>query len=437
MSTVNQVFVTDYISEEQVKTLSAELKEPEWLLNRRIKAFNQFLNLEVDQDNLFYKYTNFKGLKLSDLKPYWESDEVIAINPENAQFETISVDIVETPNSIALVNENIRESGAVFTTLHNLIKENEELAQKIVSKVDESSGFDKLGELAKAFATNIVILYVPRNTKVNKTLFRNILLGETALSVFSEFIVYLEESAEVEYFEYYRSVSKTDSPQLYLTSQTFILDDNSRLRGLQSQDWNSNVIHIGSKLANINSYAYLNVLHHFQGGQLSRFNSGIKLLGKGAEGYDLFNSFGANKQRFDVKSELSHIGESSIGQTHSRTVMMDKAESVLRGLIHIPETGINADSYLASNGLTVGKGKVIAVPALQIDQNDVVAGHAASVEPLNEDKVFYIQSRGVTKETAKALLVKGYFEPVTKLLGQEDLQEIVRLMLAQKWEQSK
>jgi Fe-S cluster assembly protein SufD len=431
---MNKVFETVYVSLESIELISNKLNEPKWMLERRLAAYENFKELNIDQDNLFYKYTNFKNFKMSDLKPYWETEEVLAINPDNKIIGEIESTIIETPNMINIMNNKLNLTGAKFTTIHNIISENEELAKKIIKEADVSARFDKLGELSKALASNIIVLYVPKNTKIDEPQLRQVLFGSDSVAYFSEFIIYLEESSEITYFEFYRNLSKHNTQQLFLMSQTVILKDNARLLGLQVQDWNPDVLHIGSKLSSIHSYANLNILHHFQGGLLTRFNSGIKLIGKGGEAYDLFNTFGNSTQRFDIKSELSHLQADTIGQTHSRTVMMDKSESVLRGLIHISETGTNADSYLTSNGLTVGNGKVVAVPALKIDQNDVVAGHAASVEPLSKDKIFYIQSRGIDKYEAEALLVKGYFEPIIKLIKNEKLQELVRMKISEKWE---
>ena len=136
-----------------------------------------------------------------------------------------------------------------------------------------------------------------------------------------------------------------------------------------------------------------------------------------------------------MKSELHHVGRDTIGNVHARTVMMDRAESILRGLIFISETGVNTDSWLTSQGMTVGKGKVIAIPALNIDQNYVKAAHAASVEPLQEDLVFYLTTRGVSYEVARELLVKGYFEYILHQVKDEHIQQLSRKMLSQKWEE--
>ena len=101
-----------------------------------------------------------------------------------------------------------------------------------------------------------------------------------------------------------------------------------------------------------------------------------------------------------------------------------------------PESGYDADSWLTTAGMTVGQGKVNSIPALQIDQNEVAAAHAASVEPLNEELVFYLKARGVNEKEAREMLIKGYFEYVFKLFNDINSIEILRDSLNLKWDLS-
>jgi len=436
MSNMEKLFETSYINQEVLQELSSD--SPTWVKVRKANAYHNFLELDLDQDTLFYKYTNFKNFNPNSLNPIWNLEGATDIDVGSLKIEDVVPNLVEhSGRTLNFDRAEIEKLGGFFGTLEELNSKDEKLAKRIIEKSSASDRFDKLGELAKAFTLSTIILYLPPNAILGTPLFRRIMLDGEGEAAFSEIIIYLEEGASASYFEYYGSGLGNSSEQMYITSQTIVLDDNATFKMLSIQDWNDHIIHIGSKYANVGPYAKLYSLQQFQGSNLSRFNSGIKFVGRGSEGYDLFNSFGNHKQRFDFKSQLDHVAENTIGQTHSRTVMMNKAESILRGLIHIQKTGVNADSYLSSNGLTIGKGKVIAVPALIIDQNDVVAAHAASVEPLNKDKIFYISSRGIPEKLAEELLIKGYFIPVTKILGDERLEEISKSALSKKWEESK
>ena len=432
MSKAEALFDIDYITSKSIENLS--VNEPKWLQQRRISALEKFKTLKIDQDQLFYKYTDFKNFRPDSLSPIWDSAKENIEIPGELLNETAHFE--ENPWSYqSNMPKKYSQQGVFLCTLSELLEQSPTLAKKIVKVTENSSGFDKFGELAKALTKNIVVLYVPEGVKLDSKLIKRTYLGAISSAFFSEFIIYAEKDSEVSFIDYYSSESS--HLQMYVHSTTVHLEDTAKVTGLLLQDFGTKLVNLGARYAQIGPYAQLRLLQQQQGSNLSRLNSCVRLIGRGSEGYDLFNSFGNERQRFDTKSELIHIAEDTIGQTHSRTVMFNNAESVLRGLIHIRETGKNADSYLVSNGLTKGKGKVVAVPALKIDQNNVMAAHAASVEPLNEDKIFYIQSRGMDKEVAEGLLIKGYFEPVTQLLKNNELESLARTALEKKWDGAK
>lgn len=432
-----ELFDTKYTTADSINELSSTLNEPEWLLQRRQKAFEEYKKLPFDKDTLFYKYTSFRDFDPKKLEASWQTETKSLLNESSIVLQELEPDLIETEDGISTkLPEELVKQGVIFDSLHNLLETDEELAKKIVNKATSyTKEFDKLGALARAFATNITVLYVPKNVILDKPLVKVNTKGEGSTATFSEFIAYFEESSQASYIDVFlRSEKEPADKQLYVGIETTYVADNAHVKSAQIQDWNKSTLHIMARMGLVERYGKYRTMTQLQGGYMSRLTSNILLNGDGSEGYDLFVSFGDENQRFDVKSELHHIARSTIGQTHARQVMMDRSESILRGLIVIPETGVEADSWLTSQGLTIGKGKVTAIPALQIDQNDVKAAHAASVEPLNDDLLFYLESRGIPRKDAREMLVKGYFEYVLKRLEQNQIMDLSRKYLAKKWD---
>lgn len=435
MKSPESLFLTSYISEGKIEEIVKRNGEFDWMKKRRLEAFTQFKELPIDQDNLFYKYTDFKNFDPEKLTPFWEVkiDQI----PEKSRFkigETLPTMIESIEKMEVSTGTTLTDNSIFLGTITQLASQNEELAKQIVNEASIANEFDKLGSLATAYAANTLILYAPKGFKSTDPILKTSILTGTNVAMFTEFIVYLDKESEVTLIEDFQNLSEDDEEQLFLMSQTIILKDNARLRHVQLQDWKAQTVHVTAKLTKLEAYANYTSYFLLQGGEMSRVNSKIRLDGRGAEGYDLFSQFGIGRQRIDVKSELVHNAEDTIGQTHSRTVVVDRAESVLRGLIHIPKSGKNADSWLTSHGLTVGRGSVTAIPALMIDQNEVVAAHSAAVEPLNQEKLFYVESRGIPRDEAKAILIKGYFEPLAKYIPNEELKEHVRSLISEKWD---
>lgn len=435
MSNRIQSFIADYISETTVEEISHSLHEPDWVLARRKQAFQKYIELQVDADTLFYKYTNFRKFNAADLKLYTTATESLPMDFSLEGIDDEFTVVQEPKNVVVALSAELVDKGVYYGTLSELIKNDELLAKKILEKAEISKSFDKFAALARALASNIIILYVPRSVEISKPLLRKIQLGTEQLAVFSEFIAYFEENAHATFVDFYTSQGTDSSQQMFSEAQTLLLDSYASMKALFIQNWNHNVVHLTSRFATVENSARLYNFGHFQGGEITRHNSSVNLHGDNSEAYDLFLQFGTKRERFDIKSELTHHAKNTIGQTHARTVMMDRAESVLRGLITIPKTGINADSYLSSTGLTVDKAKINAIPALIIDQNDVKAAHAASVEPLDYDKIFYIESRGVEEQDAKSLLIKGYFNPALRVLNDETFNAYSEYFINEKWQE--
>ncbi len=433
MSSIN-LFDTHYTRIENISEISNSLNEPDWLLDRRNRIFKDYKELPYDQDALFYKYTNFRKFNPDILSSVFEIDKDVDIDINTIKIEDMPLALIETEAGVVSdLSEKYIEMGVYFGSLHELIVKNEELAKRLISKIDAYSGrFDKLGSLSQAFATNITVLYVPKGVIVDELLVKTTILSNKNVALFSEFIAYLEEDSDVKLLEIFRS--ENSDVEMYCGMQTYILEDNARVSSSQIQNWGEKTVHMMARTVSIGRYAKMQSLSQLQGGELSRHNSNLDLNGNGSEGQDLFVKFGAHKQRFDIKSELHHNGVDTIGNVHARTVMMDKSESILRGLIVIPEPGVNADSWLTSQGMTMGKGKITAIPALKIDQNDVKAAHAASVEPLNNDMIFYLQSRGISDDKSREILIKGYFDYIHRQINNESIVKLSKEFLTNKWD---
>ncbi|MFV2014573.1 MAG: SufD family Fe-S cluster assembly protein [Candidatus Heimdallarchaeota archaeon] len=303
MSSVS-LFKTEYTTIENIEQLSNKLGEPEWLLQRRKRAFESFLDLPYDQDTLFYKYTNFRKLDPQKLTPMWEIEETNVFPKDDSVPTSIELD-----SSIQIkLNDEMKSKGVILMSIQDLVKTDEDLAKKIITKIDSfSDNFDKLGLLARTFAINTLVLYVPKGVILEKPIFKEIYNTQGAFNSFNEFIGYFEQDTQLEIREIFRNIPETKSSadQVYTSMNTLYLEDNSNVKHSQVQAWEDNVLHIMSKVVNLQNYAKLVSLTHLQGGQMTRQNSLINLTGRGSEGYDLFINFGNERQRFDVKSNCS------------------------------------------------------------------------------------------------------------------------------------
>jgi len=169
------------------------------------------------------------------------------------------------------------------------------------------------------------------------------------------------------------------------------------------------------------------------GSQLSRYKIDSIMKGPGSSAEDVEIIFGTERQSFDVTSNLLHYGHNSRGRVLVKSVMKDMSKSLFKGMIKIGKEAKATESYLAGHAILLDKAaKSDAIPGLEIETNEVKATHSASVAQLDEAQVFYLMSRGLSREGAKREIVNGFLEPLSRKMG-PTIRAWVNYLIENKW----
>jgi Fe-S cluster assembly scaffold protein SufB len=166
----------------------------------------------------------------------------------------------------------------------------------------------------------------------------------------------------------------------------------------------------------------------------SRFNSYLGLFGSFASRCKVDNIlegtgaaaehfnviFANNSQISDVTANMIHIKANTIGRVLSKSIVKDTARSLFKGMIRIVKDAKGSESYLAGHAIILNKGaRADSIPALEIETNEVKATHSASVAQIDEEQIFYMMSRGMSRDDAKRAIVFGFVEPLLKRLSKD------------------
>ncbi len=148
------------------------------------------------------------------------------------------------------------------------------------------------------------------------------------------------------------------------------------------------------------------------------------LIGSGAEAHDTHILLQKGRERIKLSTYLEQAGKNTRGNVLVRAVLRDEALTNIGGMIHIGKNGAGAESLLTQQAMLLGSGaKAIAKPELEIENNDVSSRHAASIAPLDEEKIFYLMSRGIEREEAHDLIVAGFLESTIERLPEGEFKE--------------
>ena len=162
------------------------------------------------------------------------------------------------------------------------------------------------------------------------------------------------------------------------------------------------------------------------GADLGRLDLGVNLEGDGSSSEVVGLYFGEGSQTLDYRMVINHIGRSTSSDVFLKGALEDSAESVFTGLLRIEKDAQKTSTFETNRNLVLSENaKAHSVPNLEILCDDVVCGHGSSVGPLEEDHMYYLQSRGLSKERAERLLIRGFFTEVIDRLPISGLSDQV------------
>lgn len=158
-----------------------------------------------------------------------------------------------------------------------------------------------------------------------------------------------------------------------------------------------------------------------------------ELAGRGAR-LDVIGAFYlTNSDEVKATINITHAATDTYSNTLIKSVLNEKARGGFYGLVKINRGAKNTDTYFREDALLLSKeAKAEAIPSLEIDENEVKAGHASTVGPVDPEQIFYLMSRGVTQTEAKRMVVQGYFHSVSELLPDKE-QETLNTFLSKKF----
>ncbi len=135
---------------------------------------------------------------------------------------------------------------------------------------------------------------------------------------------------------------------------------------------------------------------------------------------------GSKDNRIIFNTDVDHIGKNTKSLTMLRAVLFDKSVFSNDGLVRITKGAKNSDGYFRSKILLFDDAKGKSVPSLEIDENEVKAGHGSTIGRPDQEQLFYLRSRGLSEKEAEALIVSGFFEPLIKMLRPEEQQKVIK-----------
>jgi Fe-S cluster assembly protein SufD len=209
----------------------------------------------------------------------------------------------------------------------------------------------------------------------------------------------------------------------------------ARLRYFNAQVLGQRVWQLGRQASRVGRDATLATTMVALGGDYARLAIESTMEGRGGSGEMLAVYFGEGDQMQDFRTLQDHVAPATTSNLLFKGAVEDRSRSVYTGLIHIGKEAAGVNAFQTNRNVKLSADAwAESVPNLEIENNDVHCSHASAVGPVDEDQLFYLESRGVPPEVAERLIVLGFFEEVLDRLPVQGAVDLLRTEIAQKLE---
>ncbi len=417
---------------EAVEQLSARKDEPAWLREWRLAAFDTYTRLPLPpRSDEEYRRLDLSKLTLDGYLPYADpAPGGLPANVAPSSDASTRAGLLVQHNSANVtteVSDALRAQGVIAMSLDQAVREHPELVQRYLMTQAIKVDYNKFSALHAAFWSGGVFIYVPRNVEVVLPVQGLLHADAPGLAVFGHTLIVAEENARVAYIEEYSSVEDADRTGFASGVSEVILARGAQVRYVMMQEFAPTATVFSAQRAVLQGDANINWLVVSVGGALSKSNVEAHLTQSGASAEMLGLFFGNEHQVVDHHTTQEHMAPNTTSDLLYKGVMTDNARSVFSGMIHVHEGAQKTDAYQTNRNLLLSDdARADSIPNLEIAANDVRCSHGATVSPLDEDEIFYLQSRGIGRAEATKIIVDGFFEPILIRIPLVSVQERLR-----------
>ncbi|AMD87793.1 Fe-S cluster assembly protein SufB [Actinomyces radicidentis] len=429
------------LSEEVVREISAIKGEPEWMLAKRLKAYETFLrkpmptwgvdmsDLDMDQVKYYVRSTDRPTNSWDDL-PEDIKNTYDRIGIPEAEHERLVAGVAAQYESEVVYNQirsDLEEQGVIFVDTDTAVRDYPELVQEYFGSV-VPAGDNKFAALNTAVWSGGSFIYVPKGVKVEIPLQAYFRINTENMGQFERTLIIADEDSYVHYVEGCTApIYSTDS--LHSAIVEIVVKKNARVRYTTIQNWSNNVWNLVTQRATCEEGATMEWVDGNIGSKKNMKYPAVYLMGPHARGEALSIAFAGEGQHQDTGAKMVHMAPYTSSHIVSKSISRHGGRSGYRGLVQIMKNARHSKSNVLCDALLVDEiSRSDTYPYVDVRTDDVEMGHEATVSKVSADQLFYLMQRGLSETEAMATIVRGFVEPIARELPMEYALELNRLI---------
>jgi len=440
------------LNEQTVKLISQKKKEPEFLLNFRLKAYKKWKQMsepewaylkfpQIDYQEIIYYSSPKSQKKLKDLNEVdpelLKTFEKLGISlNEQKRLANVAVDVVFDSVSIGTTfQEELKKSGVIFASISEAIYDYPELIEKYLGSV-VPIGDNYFAALNSAVFTDGSFCYIPQNTICPLDLSTYFRINDQQSGQFERTLIVAEKNSKVNYLEGC-TAPQYDTNQLHAAVVELVALENANIKYSTVQNWYS-----GDEFGNGGVYNFVT-----KRGLCAGANSNISwtqvetgssitwkypscvLVGNRSQGEFYSVALTNNYQQADTGTKMTHIGKHTRSRIISKGISAGKSKNSYRGLVSIMNKALGARNYSQCDSLLIGNlSNANTFPFISVQNSTSKIEHEASTSKIGEEQIFYFLQRGICLEKAVELMISGFCREIFTELPLEFAAEADKLL---------
>jgi Fe-S cluster assembly scaffold protein SufB len=420
----------EWLSREQVRELSRTLSDPAPFATIRDDAYDRFLRFPIEPNPLYRGYGYFTNVDLAGLRSTAGGAPVALPEPIPGSIRIVQ----DAAGTHIHLPQELRAAGVKVRTLSDIWGGGKEELDRFLRGSEEP--VDKLSALSSAllnrgyhleipdrFPTplrvqDLTVLSTPREAISVR---RSIHTGAYSQLLFTE--------------EVYSTPGTPEGQRLYASSTDLELGERAKTIFLTVHAPDLRTVSIYRRSATTGPESRLGWMWNGLGGFRTKIRNHSQLTGPGSHVDDLQTFFGAQDQSFDSSVDFTHSSTDTHAQSVTRGVFRDQARGMSRGLVRIQPDAAKTVVVISEHAMLLSKGaRSDTIPILEILCRDVKATHSTSVAPVDPEKVFYLESRGISPSDSVRMIGEGFLSYVLDRAPIARLRDVIYPLLARRWD---
>jgi Fe-S cluster assembly protein SufD len=403
--------------------------EPAWLIGQRREAWQSFCEKDwpprnaeewIRTDIRLFKLNQF-ALPVAETLTRRASEDIQPLLTEGVNLAGHTAALNSQPTASEL-KPKWAGKGVLFGSLDELVHSHGEIVQKHLFTRAVDPNFDKFAALQAACWSGGQFLYVPRGVAVDEPLHCLSAMDAGGVDLGHTLIV-LDEGAEATIMCETASHAPNDGG-FHCGATEVILAPSSRLRLVSLQNWGHNVWHFAHQKAIVGRDASIQWTIAAMGSRLSKVNQHVELVGRGAECQVNGVLFTEGRQHISYHTLQHHAAPDCRSDFLYKSALQDQSRTVWRGMIKVDPQAVKTNGYQRNDNLLLSaSARADSIPGLEIQCDDVRCTHGSTSGKVDEELIFYAQSRGLTRKEATRLIVSGFFQQIFDRITIESVRD--------------